>query len=180
MRGTQQLGRIRAMHWHTGSKCCFHACQTYSGAFITRRKDQAGCFWMELQNPPFGYYDTIVCAYLLGYVLRFYKDGEFNWVDNSNNPFPLSEKNLATMVSKLCHGDVVNNTLSSGSEIWQQFRPYAQKLFTLSESECVNEDQARKYIKESIITSGTPLWTIRTYPKENSVVTMRNSLLVAL
>jgi hypothetical protein len=122
--------------------------------------------WIELQKPPFGYYDTIACSYLLGYVLRFYKDGEFNWVDNSNNPFPLSEKNIATMVYKICRGDVVNHTLSSGSEIWQQFRPYAQKLFKLTEGECVNEQQARKYMKERIITSGTPLWVIQYLPEE--------------
>ena len=122
--------------------------------------------WMELQKPPFGYYDSLACAYLLGYVLRFYKDGEFNWVDSSNNPFPLSEKNLATMVCKICRGDVVNNTLSSGSEIWQQFRPYAQKMFKLAAGESASEEQARKYMRERIISSGTPFWAIKYIPEE--------------
>lgn len=166
---------LKANHvWEANSLTELERCTATSGAFVVSTlakyireqlsqgaKIKLDVLWMELQKPPFGYYDSIACAYLLGYVLRFYKDGEFNWVDSSNNPFPLSEKNIATMVYKLCRGDVVNNTLSSGSEIWQQFRPYAQKMFNLSENECVNEDQARKYIKERIITSGTPLWTIR-------------------
>lgn len=122
--------------------------------------------WMELQKPPFGYYNSLACAYLLGYVLRFYKDGEFNWVDSSNNPFPLSEQNIATMVWKMCRGDVVNNLLSSGSEIWHQFRPYAQKIFKLTDQESANEEQARKYMKERIITSGTPLWVIKYLSEE--------------
>lgn len=122
--------------------------------------------WMELQNPPFGYYNSLVCAYMLGYVLRFYKDSEFNWVDSNNNPYPLSEKNISTMVYRLCRGEVVNNTLSSGSEIWQQFKPYVQKIFKLSDNESANEEQARKYIKERIIKSGTPLWSIKYVPED--------------
>lgn len=122
--------------------------------------------WMDLQQSPFGYYDNLTCAYLLGYVFRFYKDGAFSWVDSSNNTFPLSEKNLATMVHKLCRGDVINHTLSSGSEIWQQFRPYAQKIFTLSNEESVNEEQTRKFMRERIIHNGTPFWVIKYLSEE--------------
>lgn len=122
--------------------------------------------WMNLQKPPFGYYDNLTCAYLLGYVFRFYKDGAFSWVDSSNNTFPLSEKNLATMVHKICRGEVINNTLSSGSEIWQQFMPYAQKIFALSKEESVNEEQTRKFMRERIIHNGTPFWAIKYLSEE--------------
>lgn len=117
--------------------------------------------WVDLQKPPFGFYDCLACAYFLGYVLRFFKNGTFNWVDNSNNTFPLSENNLATLIFKLCRGDLINHTLSSGSEIWQQFKPYAQNIFKLSPEESTNEDQTRKYIRERIIKTGTPLWVIK-------------------
>jgi hypothetical protein len=127
-------------------------------------KVKVDSLWMELQKPPFGYYDSIACAYLLGFVLRFYKDGDFHWVDNGNNPFPLSEKNLATLIYKMCRSEVVNNTLSSGSEIWQQFRPYAQKIFKLLAEESTSEEQSRKYMRERIISSGTPFWVIRFIP----------------
>lgn len=129
-------------------------------------KVKVDSLWMGLQKSPFGYYDSIACAYLLGFVFRFYKDGDFHWIDSSNNPFPLNEKNLATLVYKMCRGEVVNNTLSSGSEIWQQFRPYAQKIFKLSADESTSEEQARKYMRERIISSGTPLWAIKYIPDD--------------
>lgn len=121
--------------------------------------------WADLQNPPFGYYDNLASAYLLGFVLRFYKDGAFNWVDSSNNTFPLNDQHLSTMVFKMCRDDVINHTLSSGSEIWQQFKPYIQKIFKLSAEESTNEDQARKYMRAKITASGTPLWVIKYIPE---------------
>jgi hypothetical protein len=171
---------IKAAHaWEIGSLAELEQCTDTAGAravsalakYIREQLSQGAkvkldSLWMELQNPPFGYYDSLACAYLLGYVLRFYKNGEFNWVDSSNNTFPLTEKNLATMVYKICRGDVVNNTLSSGSDIWQQFRPYAQKIFKLSAEESVSEEQARKYMRERINSSGTPFWAIKYIPEE--------------
>ncbi len=171
---------IKTAHaWEVGSLAELEQCSDTQGGravaalakYIREQLSQGAkikldSLWMELQNPPFGYYDSLACAYLLGYVLRFYKDGEFNWVDSSNNPFPLSEKNLATMIYKICRGDVVNNTLSSGSEIWQQFRPYAQKMFKLAAGESASEEQARKYMRERIISSGTPFWAIKYIPEE--------------
>ena len=171
---------IKAVHaWEVGSLAELEKCSDTAGAraiavlakYIREQLSQGAkikldWLWMELQKPPFGYYDSLACAYLLGYVLRFYKDGEFNWVDSSNNPFPLSAKNLATMVYKICRGDVINNTLSSGSEIWQQFRPYAQKMFKLAAGESASEEQARKYMRERIISSGTPFWAIKYIPED--------------
>lgn len=117
--------------------------------------------WMELQQPPFGYYDSLVCAYLLGYVLRFYVNREFNWVDDANNPNYLTENNLATMIVNMCKDKVTNNTLSSGSEIWQQFRNYAQKIFRLNDQESASEEQARKYMRERISSVGAPFWVLK-------------------
>lgn len=122
--------------------------------------------WQELQSSPFGYYDSLASAYLLGYVMRFYINGEFNWVDNTNNTFPLDEKNLASMIYKMCRGEVDNHTLSSGSAIWRQFKPYVQKIFKLSDAEAVNEDQARKYTRDRIISTGAPLWAIKYIPED--------------
>lgn len=121
--------------------------------------------WGELQEPPFGYYDSVACAYLLGYVLRFYVNGEFNWVDSANNPNYLTEKNLATMICNICKEKVVNNTLSSGSEIWQQFRKYVQKIFKLNDQESASEEQARKYMRERIINAGAPFWVLKYVPE---------------
>ena len=132
------------------------------GELAQGAKVKLDLLWIGLQSKPFGYYDTLACAYLLGYVLRFYKESAFSWVDNTGNPFPLTEANIATMVNRMCHGDVVNHTLSSGSETWQQFKPYLKSLFGLNVNEIPCEERARHYCREKVISSiGVPLWAIK-------------------
>jgi len=117
--------------------------------------------WAELQKPPFGYYNSLVCAYLLGFVFRYYKNGEFNWIDSTGNTHLLTEQNLTSMIAKMCRNDLVNNTLSSGSETFRKFRDYPKNIFNLEESEIANEVSTRHNIREKINLSGVPLWCIK-------------------
>jgi hypothetical protein len=117
--------------------------------------------WAELQERPFGYYNSLACAYLLGFVFRFYKNGQFNWIDSVGNPHILTEQYLASMVTKMCKNDLVNNTLSSGSETWQKFKDYPQNIFSLEEAEIANDEFTKRAIREKINQSGVPLWSIK-------------------
>ncbi|MEN6325740.1 MAG: hypothetical protein ABFD18_06000 [Syntrophomonas sp.] len=117
--------------------------------------------WQELQRPPFGYYDCLACAGILGFVLRFYVNGQFNWIDNVNNTNLLTVKNMATMITNMCKDKVINNTLSSGSEIWQRYRDYAKSIFKLNDQEASSEEQARKFMREKIIKAGVPFWALK-------------------
>jgi len=117
--------------------------------------------WQELQKPPFGYYKNMVSGYLLGFVFRYYKDTDFNWINSDGNPFPLTEKNLVTMILNMCNDKVVNNTLSSGSETWQNFKPYVKSIFDLSDVDVANEAKARHSVSARIISYGVPLWAMK-------------------
>ncbi|MDR0286298.1 MAG: hypothetical protein LBI03_01100, partial [Clostridiales bacterium] len=117
--------------------------------------------WAELQKPPFGYYNSLACAYLLGFVFRYYKNGGFNWIDSTGNTHLLTEQNLANMVVKMCRNELVNNTLSSGSETWRKFREYPKSIFSLEDYEIANEELTRHNICEKINQSGVPLWCIK-------------------
>lgn len=117
--------------------------------------------WQELQGPPFGYYDCLACAGIMGVVFRFYVNGQFNWIDNANNPNPLTAQNLATMITNMCKDKVINNTLSSGSEIWLKYRDYAIRIFSLNDQEAASEEQARKFMREKIIHAGVPFWALK-------------------
>jgi hypothetical protein len=117
--------------------------------------------WIELQNRPFGHYNNMVSAYLLGFVLRFWVGSDFNWINSDSNPFPLTEQNLATMINNMCQDKVVNNTLSSGSQIWQDFKPYIKAIFELSDAEVANESKARHSLSAKIISYGVPLWALK-------------------
>lgn len=123
--------------------------------------------WQELQEAPFGYYNNMTCGYILGFLLRYYVNSEFSWNKGDNNPWPLSEQTLATMITAMCKGDVVNNYLSPGSEVWRKFKPYVKKVFKLQDTEAVNETEARKYMsKQCTEKAGAPFWVLKYVPNE--------------
>jgi hypothetical protein len=121
--------------------------------------------WEDLQQPPFGYYDTLVCAYLLGFVMRFYANTSYYWFDGTN-PNILTENNLATMVARVCKNNVAANILSAGSETDRRFREYSQKIFELAPNEAVNEEQTRKFVRAKISKAALPFWTIKYAPED--------------
>lgn len=123
--------------------------------------------WMELQKPPYGYYNCMACGYILGFVLRHYVNSEFSWNKGDNNPWPFTEKNIAIMINDMCSGKTVNHYLSPGSEIWQKFKPYVKRVFKLSDGEAVNETEARKYMsKQCTEKAGVPFWSLEYLPEE--------------
>lgn len=124
-------------------------------------------FWQELQEAPYGYYNNMTCGYILGFLLRYYVNSEFSWNKGDNNPWPLTEQTLATMITAICKEEVVNNYLSPGSEIWQKFKPYVQKVFKLQDGEAVNETEACKYMsKQCTEKAGAPFWVLKYVPEE--------------
>ena len=140
--------------------------------FILQRFSQGtqiklDALWKELQEAPYGYYNNMTCGYILGFLLRYYVNSEFSWNKGDNNPWPLTEQTLATMITAICKEEVVNNYLSPGSEIWQKFKPYVQKVFKLQDGEAVNETEARKYIsKQCTEKAGVPFWVLKYVPEE--------------
>jgi hypothetical protein len=134
--------------------------------FTEGKKVKIDELWLKLRGAPFGYYDSLACAYLLGFVMRFYVKNRFNWVDNDNNTFPLNEKHMTTMIKLMCKDKVFNNTISSGSEIWQKFLPYAARIFNLTDRESASDENARKYMRERIISAGTPFWVLKYVSEE--------------
>ena len=135
--------------------------------FILQRFSQGtqiklDAFWQELQEAPYGYYNNMTCGYILGFLLRYYVNSEFSWNKGDNNPWQLTEQTLATMITAICKEEVVNNYLSPGSEIWQKFKSYVQKVFKLQDGEAVNETEARKYMsKQCTEKAGVPFWVLK-------------------
>lgn len=136
------------------------------GQMTQGAKIQLEELWAELQRPPFGYYNNMVCAYLLGFVFRFWKDSEFNWIDNESNPSVLTEKYLAKMIWTICSDKAINHTLSSGSEIWQNFREYLKNVFDLKDNEVPNEQKARHSLCAKVTAYGVPIWALKYMPAD--------------
>ena len=124
--------------------------------------------WQKLQAAPYGYYNNMTCGYILGFMLRHYADSTFTWSRGDNNPWPLTEKNLAVMIDAMCKGEVVNNYLSPSTKSWRKFKPYVQKIFKLTDEEAVNDIEAHKYISRQCTEKvGVPFWAFKYLPAEN-------------
>jgi hypothetical protein len=121
--------------------------------------------WAKLQQPPFGYYNSMTVGVFIGLAMRSLIDGQFNWFDGVNT-LPPTVGNLASMVSNMLDGKTINHNLSSGSAIWQKFKQYIQKLFGLSAQEAVSDAEARKFIKQTITKNGVPVWALKYMPAE--------------
>lgn len=117
--------------------------------------------WEQLQRPPFGYYDTIACGILLGFVFSFYQNSAFSWIDSAQAPHVLAEATLKTLVFQLCKGKMTTDYLSSGSVVFRNFREYAKAIFALEDVQVATETECWRNMREVITKSGAPLWTLK-------------------
>ena len=121
--------------------------------------------WSKLMKPPFGYYDTIACGILLGYVFTGYKDSEYTWTDSAGAPQILVENNLKTMVYNLVKGKMTTDYISSGSETFRLFRDYIKDIMALPDVKVANETECWHNMRESVTKSGSPFWTLKYLPQ---------------
>lgn len=117
--------------------------------------------WEQLQKKPFGYYDTIACGILLGFVFSYYKDSAYSWTDSAQSTHVLGESTLKTMVLNMCKGRMTTDYLSAGTVVFQNFRDYAKAIFGLADVQVANETECWRNIREAITKSGSPLWTLK-------------------
>lgn len=122
--------------------------------------------WTSLQQEPFGYYNSLAAGCFIGLALRSFVNASFNWIDSNNNTHLPTAENFASMVNKMLDGKTLNNFLSSGSAIWQKFKPYAKAVFGLSDRDSVSDTETRKYIQVKIQGIGVPFWTMKYLPSE--------------
>ncbi len=130
------------------------------------RKVVLSDIWAELQQPPFGFYNTIACGVLLGFVFSCYKDSAYSWTDSSQGTFVLSESNLKTLVLNTCKGITTTDYLSAGSVTWQNFREYIKKIFKLDDGQTANEIEGMRSVRECIIKAGAPFWCLKYLSEE--------------
>ncbi len=166
--GISDAKTIQEIEGVTGSK----AANTVSAlAKFLREKMESGHkvvlsdVWSELQQPPFGFYNTIACGVLLGFVFSCYKDSAFSWTDSSQGTFVLNESNLKTLVLNTCKGVMTTDYLSAGSVTWQNFRDYIKKIFKLDDGQTANETEGMRSVRERITQAGAPFWCLKYLPE---------------
>lgn len=130
------------------------------------RKVNLSDLWIKLQQPPFGYYDTIACGVLLGYVFSCYKNSKYTWTDSAQSPHVLAEATIGKMVSSMCKGRMSTDYLSAGSITWQNFSEYLEKIFALSVAQLAEQTTGYHNTREAVTKSGAPFWALKYLPKD--------------
>lgn len=121
--------------------------------------------WARLQKPPYGYYNTIACGVLLGYVFSCYKNSKYTWTDSIQSSHVLTETTIGQMVVNMCTGKMTTDYLSAGSITWQNFREYLSKIFNLSVAQLAEQTSGFHNVREVIIKNGAPFWVLKYLPE---------------
>lgn len=121
--------------------------------------------WAILQKEPYGYYNTIACGVLLGFVFSCYKNSKYTWTDAAQSPHVLAEATIGKMVSSICSGKMTTDYLSAGSLTWQNFSDYLSKIFNLSVAQLADQTSGYHNVRESVVKSGSPFWVLKYLPE---------------
>ena len=128
-------------------------------------KVNLGDLWATLQKEPYGYYNTIACGVLLGFVFSCYKNSKYTWTDSVQSPHVLAEATISKMVSSMCSGKMTTDYLSAGSITWQNFSGYISKIFNLSTAQLAEQTSGYHNMREAVVKSGSPFWVLKYIPE---------------
>lgn len=149
------------------AKCVAALAQHIQTQMESGRKVVLSDLWNELQKPPFGYYNTIACGILLGYVFSCYKNNKYTWTDDAQSPHVLAEATLSNMVTSMCSGKLTTDYLSAGSITWQNFSGYLAKIFNLDIGQLAEQTTGYHNVREAVTKSGAPFWALKYIPHTN-------------
>lgn len=167
--GILHLSTIAEMADVTGGKAadCIAALATLiKNEMESGHKVNLSDLWAKLRQPPFGYYDTIVCGVLLGYVFSCYKNSKYTWTDSAQSPHVLAEATIGKMVYSMCKGRMSTDYLSAGSITWQNFSEYLEKIFNLTVAQLAEQTTGYHNVREAVTKSGAPFWALKYLPKD--------------
>lgn len=120
--------------------------------------------WETLKREPYGYYDTIACGVLLGYVFSYYANSKYSWIDSAQAANSLTEEALSKMIYQMCKGKVTTDYLSAGTVTWQNFSEYLGKIFNLPAGKLVEQNSGYQNVREAIMLCGVPFWALKYLP----------------
>lgn len=167
--GLLDLNSIYEMENANGSRAaeCIAALAKYVRKEMeSGHKVALGDLWSMLQQKPFGYYDTIACGVLLGYVFSAYKNSKYTWTDSAQSPHILAEATIERMVMDMCKGKMTTDYLSAGSVTWQNFSDYLGTIFNLSAEQLAEQTTGYHSTREAVTKCGAPFWVLKYLPDE--------------
>ena len=155
------IGELGSKDGTRGARAVAAVARLVEGQMVSGQRVSLSRLWEQLQQKPFGYYDTIACGVIMGFVFSYYKGSKYSWTDSAQSTHVLGESTIKTMVLNMCKGRMTTDYLSAGSITFQKFREYAQALFGLTDEQVPEETNCWRSVREAIIRSGLPLWTLK-------------------
>ena len=147
------------------AECVAELAEHIKNEMESGQKVNLGDLWETLQKPPFGYYNTIACGVLLGFVFSCYKDSKYTWTDSVQSPHVLAEATISKMVSSMCGGKMTTDYLSAGSLTWQYFSEYLSKIFNLTVAQLAEQTSGYHNVREAVVKNGSPFWVLKYLPE---------------
>lgn len=143
------------------AKCVAALAKFIKGEMESGRQVVLSDLWSILQEKPFGYYNTIACGILLGYIFSCYKNSKYTWTDSQQSPHVLVEPTIGKMVTNICTGKMSTDYLSAGSIRWQRFSEYLSKIFNLDKGQLAEPTTGYHNVREAVTKVGAPFWTLK-------------------
>ena len=150
---------------HKSAECIAALAELIKGEMESGHKVSLGDLWETLQRAPYGYYNTIACGILLGFVFSCYKNSKYTWTDSVQSPHVLAEATISKMVSSMCAGKMSTDYLSAGSLTWQNFSEYLSKIFNLSIAQLAEQTSGYHNVREAVVKCGSPFWVLKYLPE---------------
>lgn len=159
------IGEITAAGGSKAADCIAALARFIREEMESGHKVNLSDMWDTLQLSPFGYYNSIVCGVLLGYVFSCYKNSKYTWTDSVQSPHVLADATLGKMVSIMCSGKMTTDYLSAGSVTWQNFSEYLGRIFNLTTAQLAEQTSGYHNVREVVTKTGTPFWVLKYLPK---------------
>lgn len=120
----------------------------------------------SLTEEPFGFLPCNLSAFVLGFVLKEYADGNYSWSDGFVN-VPLDIAKLKDMIadiikfSNTSSNRYKDNYIVKMTEDEKAFNHVASIVFNIDESNCTSIEDTRKLVRNRMQELSFPLWSIK-------------------
>ena len=119
-----------------------------------------------LKAEPYGFMPCNLTAFILGFLLKEYKDGTYSYSDNVTT-VPLDSDKLATMISELIKQENTpdkryrDKYIVTLTEAERAFNSTTSEAFSIDPKYCVSVTDTRSRIREQMKAFSFPIWLIK-------------------
>lgn len=122
--------------------------------------------WDELERAPYGFMPSAVAAFVMGFVLKEYCNGEFFWSNGRNNEAMTKEKMKSMIANAIKHRENPSTKYDDEYivEMTPEIRSFLKctaKAFGIPESQCGSVESARDHVRIKMKDFSFPLWCVK-------------------